>query len=100
MGRHRHKAHETKSSRPGLRYTSRNLRTLVPKRKPRKATIGIDIGGTKSLYALLDESFEVVAEEKLRTHPRKGGLREFERSQARAIPALLGGARRRELPPR
>ncbi len=69
----------------------------MPKRKPRKATIGIDIGGTKSLYALLDESFEVVAEEKLRTHPRKGGLREFERSQARAIRALLGEARRRKL---
>jgi glucokinase len=67
----------------------------VPKRKAAKATIGIDIGGTKSLYALLDERFEVIAEEKLRTHPRKGGLREFERCQARAIRSLLREMRRK-----
>lgn len=60
----------------------------------RRAYIGIDIGGTKSLYALFDESFEVLAEEKLRTHPDKGGRPAFTREMARAIKALLSRARR------
>jgi glucokinase len=67
------------------------------KQKRKRATIGIDIGGTKSLYALLDDGFEVVAEEKLRSHPKKGGLRAFERKQAGAVEALLREARRRKL---
>jgi glucokinase len=67
------------------------------KKKYRRGSIGIDIGGTKSLYALLDEGFEVVAEEKLRTHPDKGGGAGFERRQARAIKALLEAARAEQL---
>jgi glucokinase len=65
--------------------------------KRRKAAIGIDIGGTKSLYALLDEDFEVIAEEKLRSHPDKGGLPAFERGMKKSIAALVEEARRRKL---
>jgi len=65
--------------------------------KRKRATIGIDIGGTKSLYALFDEGFEVVAEEKLRSHPRKGGMRAFERAHARAVKALVREADRRKM---
>ena len=59
-----------------------------------RATIGIDIGGTKSLYALFDESFEVIAEKKLRTHPGKGGRPAFTREMAGAIRSLLAQARK------
>jgi glucokinase len=65
--------------------------------KRRKAAIGIDIGGTKSLYALLDEDFEVIAEEKLRSHPDQGGLKGFERGMKKAIGALMREASRRKL---
>jgi glucokinase len=67
------------------------------KRNRRYAAIGVDIGGTKSLYALLDEGFEVIAEEKLPSHPDKGGLRSFERGMKKALKALLEEARRRKL---
>jgi glucokinase len=70
---------------------------LSEKGKRRKAAIGIDIGGTKSLYALLDEDFEVIAEEKLRSVPEKGGLKAFERGMKKSLAALVGEARRREL---
>ena len=65
--------------------------------KRKRATIGIDIGGTKSLYALFDEGFEVLAQEKLRTHPRKGGKRAFERAHAQAVKDLMRVARRKKL---
>jgi glucokinase len=64
------------------------------KKKGKRGSIGIDIGGTKSLYALLDERFEVVAEEKLRSQPEKGGLAAFERGHARAVQSLLKQARK------
>ena len=35
-------------------------------------TIGIDIGGTKTLFALFDEKFSVVEEIKVKTQPEKG----------------------------
>src|SRR6185437_3728816 len=38
----------------------------------KKFTIGIDIGGTKILVALLDDRFNVVAEAKDKTRPEKG----------------------------
>ena len=63
----------------------------------KRAYIGIDIGGTKSLYALLDENFEVLAEEKLRTHPEKGGVRAFAAALARAVGVLMKEAQRRKL---
>ena len=67
------------------------------RRKRRRATIGIDIGGTKSLYALFDEDFEVLAEEKLPTDPGKGGLARFERDMKKAVKSLLRAAARRDL---
>ena len=65
------------------------------KKDAKRAYVGIDIGGTKSLYALFDESFEVIAEEKLRTHPDKGGVRAFTRNMKRAVGVLAKEARRR-----
>ncbi|HET9469848.1 MAG TPA: ROK family protein, partial [Usitatibacter sp.] len=62
-----------------------------------RATLGIDIGGTKSLYALFDERFEIVAQEKLRTHPDKGGVKAFTREMRAAVGALLKVARRKGL---
>ncbi len=66
-------------------------------RKTKRACIGIDIGGTKSLYALFDENFEVLAEEKLRTHPEKGGVNAFTRSMNAAVKVLLDEARSQRL---
>lgn len=67
------------------------------KQAKKRAYIGIDIGGTKSLYALFDESFEVLAEKKLRSHPEKGGTAAFTRDMTRAIRALMSEARKRGL---
>ncbi|HYC35874.1 MAG TPA: ROK family protein [Usitatibacter sp.] len=64
------------------------------KSERRRAYIGIDIGGTKSLYALFDESFEVIAEEKLRTHPDKGGVDAFTRAMEKTVKSLLNKAKR------
>jgi len=66
-------------------------------RKRKRAILGIDIGGTKSLYTLFDESFEVLAEEKLRTHPEKGGARAFARSMRKTVEGLMREAKRRGL---
>ena len=62
-----------------------------------RATIGIDIGGTKSLYALFDDRFEIVAEEKLPTHPDRGGAKAFTRGMRSAVEGLLREARSRSL---
>ena len=67
------------------------------KKEAKRAYIGIDIGGTKSLYALFDTDFEVIAEEKLRTHPDKGGVRAFTRNMHAALDVLLREARRRKM---
>src|SRR4051812_34758050 len=69
----------------------------VAKSKAQRAYIGIDIGGTKSLYALLGENFEVLAEEKLRTQPEKGGVRTFGSDMSRAVEHLLKEAKKRKL---
>jgi len=66
-------------------------------KKRRRAAIGIDVGGTKSLYALFDEGFEIVAEEKLPSDPGKGGLKHFERDMKKAVKSLLRAAERRGL---
>lgn len=65
--------------------------------KNRYATLGIDIGGTKSLYALFDDRFETIAEEKLRTHPDKGGVKAFTREMRKAVVSLVEEADRRGL---
>ncbi|MGE5094091.1 MAG: ROK family protein [Betaproteobacteria bacterium] len=63
----------------------------------KRAFIGIDIGGTKSLFALFDESFEALAQEKFRTHPQKGGVREFTRKFDAAVRKMLKQAGKRGL---
>ena len=67
------------------------------KKDRKRAYIGIDIGGTKSLYALLDSNFDILAEEKLRTHPDKGGVRAFTKAMQGAVGVLLREAKRRKL---
>ena len=64
-------------------------------KKRQAATIGIDIGGTKTLCALFDAGFEVLAEEKFRTVPEKGGVKAFDRSLRKAVGTLLAEAKRR-----
>jgi glucokinase len=66
-------------------------------KEQRRATLGIDIGGTKSLYALFDDRFEIVAQEKLRTHPDKGGVKAFTRAMQKAVGALMKEAAARNL---
>jgi glucokinase len=67
------------------------------KRAPGKAVIGIDVGGTKTLLALFDSRFEVLEEDKFRSHPPKGGLRAFEKSLRRSLQALMRRARKEKL---
>jgi glucokinase len=69
----------------------------VGKRKGGEAAVGIDIGGTKSLYALFDERFEVVAQEKLPTHPAKGSTKAFTAALRGTVEGLLRVARRKGL---
>jgi len=66
-------------------------------KEQRRATLGIDIGGTKSLYALFDERFEVVAQEKLRTHPDRGAEKAFTRGWKKAVAGLMQQAKKRGL---
>ena len=66
-------------------------------KEQKRATLGIDIGGTKSLYALFDDRFETVAQEKLRTHPDKGGVKAFTRAMTAAVEGLMVEAKRRGL---
>ena len=60
----------------------------------KRAYIGIDIGGTKSLFALFDDRFEVLAQEKFRTHPEKGGKAAFTRGFDKAVKRLLREAKK------
>ena len=71
-----------------------------PKKKEKKrgeAVIGIDVGGTKTLLALFDSRFEVLEEDKFRTHPEKGGLRAFEKTLRLSVERLLRRARKEKL---
>jgi glucokinase len=54
-----------------------------------RASIGIDVGGTKTRLALFDSSFAVIEEKKFRTHPEKGGVRAFEKALKREIGHML-----------
>lgn len=63
----------------------------------KRACIGIDVGGTKTLLALFDHKFEVLAEEKFRTHPEKGGLKAFDKALDKAIRKLEAVARKRRV---
>ena len=61
------------------------------------AYIGIDVGGTKSLFALFNHRFEVLAQEKFRSHPEKGGAKAFTQLLETAIRKLLRSARKHGL---
>lgn len=65
--------------------------------KRKAAYIGVDIGGTKTLYALFDEAFEVVAEEKLPTTPKKATAAGFTRVLVREVKRLAATAKKRKL---
>ena len=67
-------------------------RTLA---KKKHAYIGIDVGGTKSLFALFDSRFEVLAQEKFRSHPEKGGAKAFTEDMEEAVKALMKAARKK-----
>ena len=69
----------------------------MAKKGGRDAYIGIDVGGTKCLLALFDHRFEVVAEEKFRSHPEKGGARSFAKSFDAAVKCLMKRARKAKL---
>jgi len=62
----------------------------------RKATIGIDLGGTKILFVLFDDRFRVLAEIKLKTKPERGEER-FRRVLGRSAKALMREAKKRGL---
>ena len=62
-----------------------------------EAVIGIDVGGTKTLLALFDSGFEVLQEDKFRTHPEKGGLRGFEKALRKSLEDLMRRARKEKL---
>jgi glucokinase len=70
---------------------------LARKRKRNRAAIGIDIGGTKTLYALLDQDFEVIAEEKLPSRSGADPLAAFEEGLEKSIRALMRAASKRKL---
>ena len=69
----------------------------MAKKKRRNGAIGIDIGGTKTLFALLDEDFEVVAEEKLRSRDGKKPREAFEEGMDKAIGKLMDEAAERKV---
>ena len=70
---------------------------MAKHKKRKRAAIGIDIGGTKSLYALFDEDFEVLAEEKLPTDPGEAGIDGFDKAMRKAVKGLARECRRRGL---
>ena len=63
----------------------------------KRAYLGIDVGGTKSLVALFDGRFEVLAEEKFRSHPEKGGAAVFTGCLEKAVKRLLKAAKKKGL---
>ena len=69
----------------------------MAKKERKQAYIGIDIGGTKSLFALFDARFEVLAQEKFRTHPEKGGAKAFSAAFDKAVKSLVKTAKKRGL---
>ncbi|UPT73089.1 MAG: ROK family protein [Elusimicrobiota bacterium] len=60
----------------------------------KRATIGVDIGGTKILGALYDDKFRVLDEIKLKTRPEKGEKR-FTKSLAEVVGRLTAAAEKR-----
>ncbi|MGZ8900991.1 MAG: ROK family protein [Limisphaerales bacterium] len=62
----------------------------------KRAAIGIDIGGTKTLCALVSDRFEILQQVKFLTSPEEG-RREFSKSLTAAATALAREAHKREL---
>jgi glucokinase len=58
-----------------------------------QGSIGIDIGGTKTLYVLFNDRFRAIAEERHQTYPDKGGLRAFNANLDATIGKLMRKAR-------
>jgi glucokinase len=69
----------------------------VAGRKKKRAAIGIDVGGTKTLLALFDAELQVLAEHKFRTHPEAAGLKKFEKELSKGLDALMRVAHKRKL---
>ena len=69
----------------------------MAKKDKKHAYIGIDVGGTKSLFALFNPRFEVLAQEKFRSHPEKGGAKAFTAEMEDAIRKLMKAARKKGL---
>ena len=88
---------ERLASQAVFRYGITTERAVKRNDKKQAATIGIDIGGTKTLVALFDARFEALAEEKFRTVPEKGGVKAFDRALRSAVKRLLTEARKRRL---
>jgi glucokinase len=63
---------------------------------PKRGAIGIDIGGTKSLFALFDDSFAVVEEIKLKTNADRG-KKVFNEALTQAIGSLVDKAHKAKL---
>src|SRR5436190_15091281 len=62
----------------------------------KKAVIGIDVGGTKTLCALISNSFEVLEEVKFKTSAHEG-KEKFTESLTRALVALSKAAKKEKL---
>jgi glucokinase len=65
------------------------------KRAPKRAMIGIDIGGTKTLFGLFDESFTLVDEVKIKTRADKE--KAFTRGLEKSVEKLLAHAEKKGL---
>lgn len=65
------------------------------KRAPKRAMLGIDIGGTKTLFGLFDEEFSVVDEMKIKTRADKE--KAFTRGLEESVSSLLDSAERKGL---
>ena len=70
---------------------------MAKKHGKQHAYIGIDVGGTKSLFALFDPEFEVLAQEKFRSHPEKGGAKAYTEAMEGAVKSLMRTARKKGL---
>jgi glucokinase len=79
------------------RFAYTGLRKETPMKKaPKRAMLGIDIGGTKMLFGLFDEAFALVDEIKLKTRAEKGE-KLFSRNLAESIETLMRAAEKKGL---
>ncbi|SRR5258708_2067255 len=60
----------------------------------RQASLGIDIGGSKTLFALFDERFRVIEDIKIKTHAEEGE-KSFTRRFTEAVGKLVRAARKK-----